>query len=63
MFMSRAMRSVFEIGVGDLVFRLETKNLVILFFFFFQSLEKILEKSFLVYVLVYLGPLSVFFRH
>ena len=28
MFMNRAMRSVFELEVGDLVSRLETKNLV-----------------------------------
>ena len=34
MFMSRAMRSVFEIEVGDLVFRLETKNSVLFFFYF-----------------------------
>ena len=46
MFMSRAMRSVFEIGVGDLVFRLETKNLVILFFFFFPEFRKDFGKIF-----------------
>ena len=45
MFMSRAMRSVFEIEVGDLVVKLETKNSV-LFFFFFQSLEKDFGKIF-----------------
>ena len=45
MFMSRAMRSVFEIGVGDLVFRLETKNLVI-FFFFFPEFRKDFGKIF-----------------
>ena len=54
MFMSRAIRSVFELGAGDLVFRFETKNLVL-----FSELRKglnreVKEKSFLVYVLVYL---------
>ena len=43
--MSRAMRSVFEIEVGDLVVKLETKNSV-LFFFFLQSLEKDFGKIF-----------------
>ena len=40
MFMSRAMRSVFEIEVGDLVFRLETKNSVLFFFIFPEFRER-----------------------
>ena len=31
MFMNRAIRSVFELGAGDLVSRLETKNSVTFF--------------------------------
>ena len=46
MLLSRAMRSVFEIEVGDLVVKLETKNSVLFFFFFFQSLEKDFGKIF-----------------
>ena len=57
MFMSRVMRSVFELGAGDLVSRLETKNSK-----FFSELREglnreVKEKYFLVYVLVYLGLL------
>ena len=58
------MRSVFKLGArGDLVSRLETKNSVI-----FSELKgglnrEVKEKSFLVYVLVYLGLLSVLVRH
>ena len=57
MFFSRVMRSVFELGAGDLVSRLETKNSVL-----FSELRECLnrevkEKYFLVYALVYLGPL------
>ena len=55
--MSRTMRSVFELEAGDLVSRLETKNSVL-----FSELRECLnrevkEKYFLVYALVYLGPL------
>ena len=57
MFINRAIRSVFELGAGDLVFRLETKNLV-LFSELKEGLNReVKKKSFLVYVLVYLGPL------
>ena len=57
MFMNRVMRSVFELGAGDLVSRLETKNSK-----FFSELREglnreVKEKYFLVYVLVYLGLL------
>ena len=55
MFVSRAMRSVFEFGARDLVSRLESKNSV-LFSELGEGLNKeVKEKSFLVYVLVYLG--------
>ena len=57
MFMSIIMRSVFKLGAGDLVFELETKNSAT-----FSELRcglnrEVKEKSFLVYVLVYLGVL------
>ena len=57
------MRNVFELGVGDLVSRLETKNLVP-----FSELgeglnREIKEKPFLVYVVIYLGPLSASVKH
>ena len=63
MFMSRAMRSVFEIEVGDLVVKLETKNSTT-----FSKLggglnKEVKEKSSLVYVLVDFGLLSVLVRH
>ena len=59
MFFNRIMRSVFELGAGDLVSRLETKNSV-LFSELREGLNKeVKEESFLVYVLVYLG-LSLF---
>ena len=57
------MRSVFELGVGDLVSRIETKNSV-LFSELREGLNReVKEKSFLVYVLMYLGPLSVPVKH
>ena len=57
MFMSRIMRSVFKLGAGDLASKLETKNSAT-----FSELRgglnrEVKEKSFLVYVLVYLGVL------
>ena len=63
MFMSRAMRSVFELGAGDLVSRLETKNSVTFSEFRGGSSREVKEKSSFVYVLVYLGLLSVLVRH
>ena len=48
--MNRAMRNVFELGAGDLVSRLETKNLVT-FSELRESLSReVKEESFLVYV-------------
>ena len=48
--MNRAMRSVFELGAGDLVSRLETKNSVT-FLELRESLSReVKEESFLVYV-------------
>ena len=55
------MRSVFELGAGDLVSRLETKNSVTFLELRGGSSREVKEKSFLVYVLVYLGLLSVLF--
>ena len=57
------MRSVFELEAGDLVSRLETKNLAT-----FQNLEEAqaesLRKSLpMCMFYVYLGLLSVFVRH
>ena len=51
------MRSVFKLGAGDLASKLETKNSAT-----FSELRgglnrEVKEKSFLVYVLVYLGVL------
>ena len=57
MFFSRVMRSVFELGAGDLVSRLETKNSATLLELRGGLNREIKEKSFLVHVLVYLGVL------
>ena len=57
MFMSRTMRSVFELGDGDLVSKLETKNSATLLELRGGLNREIKEKSFLVHVLVYLGVL------
>ena len=51
------MRSVFELGAGDLVSKLETKNSATLLELRGGLNREIKEKSFLVYVLVYLGVL------
>ena len=61
--MSRAMRSVFEIEVGDLVVKLETKNSVTCSELGESLKKEVKEESFLVYVLVYLDPLSVLVKH
>ena len=50
--MNRAMRSVFELEVGDLVSRLETKNLVTFLELRGGLNREVKENSFLVYVLV-----------
>ena len=63
MFMNRIMRSVFGLGVGDLVSKLETKNSVTFSELRGGSSREVNEKSSLVYVLVYLGFLSVLVRH
>ena len=63
MFMNRAMRSVFELEVGDLVSRLETKNLVTFLELRGGLSREVKENSFLVYVLVYLGLLSMLLEH
>ena len=63
MFMSRTMRSVFELGAGDLVSRLETKNLVTFLELRGGLSREVKENSSLVYVLVYLGLLSVLVKH
>ena len=63
MFMNRAMRSVFGLGAGNLVSKLETKNLVTFSKLRGGSSREVKEKSSLVYVLVYLGLLSVLVRH
>ena len=63
MFMNRAMRSVFELEVGDLVSRLETKNLVTFLELRGGLSREFKENSFLVYVLVYLGLLSMLLEH
>ena len=63
MFMNRAMRSVFELEVGDLVSRLETKNLVTFLELRGGLSREVKENSFLVYVLVYLGLLSMLLKH
>ena len=63
MFMNRAMRSVFELEVGDLVSRLETKNLVTFLELREGLSREVKENSFLVYVLVYLGLLSMLLKH
>ena len=51
------MRSVFELGDGDLVSKLETKNSATLLELRGGLNREIKEKSFLVHVLVYLGVL------
>ena len=61
MYMNRAMKSVFELGAGDLVSRLETKNSVTFSELRGGSSREVEEKSSLVYVFVYLGLLSVLF--
>ena len=61
--MNRVMKSVFELGAGDLVSGLETKNLVTFSEFRGGSSREVKENSSLVYVLVYLGLLSVFVKH
>ena len=61
MYINRAMRSVFELGAGDLVSRLETKNSVTFSELRGGSSREVQEKSSLVYVFVYLGLLSVLF--
>ena len=63
MFMNRIMRSVFGLGAGDLVSKLETKNSVTFSELRGGSSREVKEKSSLVYVLVYLGLLSVLVRH
>ena len=63
MFMNRAIRSVFELGAGDLVSRLETKNLVTFLELRGGLSREVKENSFLVYVLVYLGLLSMLLKH
>ena len=63
MFMTRIMRSVFGLGAGDLVSKLETKNSVTFSELRGGSSREVNEKSSLVYVLVYLGFLSVLVRH
>ena len=63
MFMNRAMRSVFELEVGDLVSRLETKNLVTFLELRGGLSREVKENSFLVYVIVYLGLLSMLLEH
>ena len=63
MFISRAMRSVFELGARDLVSRLEPKNFV-LFSELREGLNReVREKYFLVYLLAYLVVISVFVQH
>ena len=57
------MRSVFELGAGDLVSRLETKNLVTFLELRGGLSREVKENSSLVYVLVYLGLLSVLVKH
>ena len=47
--MNRAMRSVFELGAGDLVFRLETKNLMTCSELGESLNKEVKEESFLVY--------------
>ena len=61
--MNRAMRSVFELGARDLVSRLETKNSVTFSELRGGSSREVEEKSSLVYVLVYLGLLSILDKH
>ena len=63
MYMNRAMKSVFELGAGDLVSRLEIKNSVTFSELRGGSSREVEEKSSLVYVLVYLGLLSVLVKH
>ena len=63
MFMNRVMRSVFELEVGDLVSRLETKNLVTFLELRGGLSREVKENSFLAYVLVYLGLLSMLLKH
>ena len=63
MFMNRAMRSVFELEAEDLVSRLETKNLVTFLELRGGLSREVKEKPFLVYVLVYLGLLSMSLKH
>ena len=57
------MRSVFELEAGDLVSRLETKNSVLFSELKRGSSREVKEKSSFVYVLVYLGLLSVLVRN
>ena len=57
MFISRAMRSVFELGARDLVSRLKTKNSVTCSELGESLKKEVKEESFLVYVLVYLRSL------
>ena len=63
MFFNRAMRSVFELGARDLVSRLETKNSMTCSKLGDSLNREVKEESFLVYVLVYLDPLSVLVKH
>ena len=63
MFLSRVMRSVFELGARDLVSRLETKNSMTCSKLGDSLNREVKEESFLVYVLVYLDPLSVLVKH
>ena len=57
------MRSVFELRAGNLVSRLETKNLVTFLELRGGLSREVKENSSLVYVLVYLGLLSVLVKH
>ena len=50
MFMSRIMRSVFKLGAGDLVSKLETKNSVTFSELRVSLSKEVKEESFLVYV-------------
>ena len=63
MFFNRAMRSVFELGARDLVSRIETKNSLTCSELGESLNREVKEESFLVYVLVYLDPLSVLVKY
>ena len=56
--MNRAMRSVFGLGAGNLVSKLETKNSVTFSEFRGGLNREVKEKSFLVCLLVYLPALE-----